>query len=87
MKFQTGSVEVKAGENINLHFENQDSAPHNVAIYSEEGGDYVTNWLKESKEAKEGKSTDPAKPPSAFGDDDEHVGPGEANFGKEPDGE
>jgi len=35
MKFQTTTVEVKAGENLNLHFDNQDSAPHNVAIYKD----------------------------------------------------
>ena len=37
MKFQTTTVEVKAGENLNLHFDNQDSAPHNVAIYTDSG--------------------------------------------------
>ena len=37
MKFQTGQVEVKAGENLTLHFDNQDSAPHNVAIYTDSG--------------------------------------------------
>jgi plastocyanin len=35
MKFQTGQVEVKAGQNLTLHFDNQDSAPHNVAIYTD----------------------------------------------------
>ena len=35
MKFQTGQVEVKAGENVTLHFDNQDSAPHNVAIFKD----------------------------------------------------
>jgi plastocyanin len=35
MKFQTTSVEVKAGTNVTLHFDNQDSAPHNVAIYTD----------------------------------------------------
>jgi plastocyanin len=35
MKFQTASVEVKAGTNLTLHFDNQDSAPHNVAIYTD----------------------------------------------------
>ena len=28
------TVEVKAGTNVTLHFDNQDSAPHNVAIYT-----------------------------------------------------
>jgi plastocyanin len=35
MKFQTGSVEVKAGANVTLHFDNKDSAPHNVAIFKD----------------------------------------------------
>jgi len=35
MKFQTASVEVKAGTNVTVHFDNQDSAPHNVAIYTD----------------------------------------------------
>jgi len=35
MKFQTGNVEVKAGENVTVHFDNQDSAPHNFAIYKD----------------------------------------------------
>ena len=35
MKFQTGNVEVKAGENLTIHFDNQDSAPHNLAIYKD----------------------------------------------------
>ncbi|HEY8438847.1 MAG TPA: cupredoxin domain-containing protein [Candidatus Limnocylindrales bacterium] len=35
MKFQTSSVEVKAGSNVTIHFDNQDSAPHNVAIYTD----------------------------------------------------
>ena len=35
MKFQTASVEVKAGTNVTIHFDNQDSAPHNVAIFKD----------------------------------------------------
>jgi plastocyanin len=35
MKFATSTVEVKAGANFTLHFDNQDSAPHNVAIYTD----------------------------------------------------
>ena len=35
MKFTTSSVEVKAGSNVTIHFANQDSAPHNVAIYTD----------------------------------------------------
>jgi plastocyanin len=37
MKFQTSSVEVKAGSNVTIHFDNQDSAPHNLAIYTDSG--------------------------------------------------
>jgi plastocyanin len=35
MAFSPSTVEVKAGTNFTLHFDNQDSAPHNVAIYTE----------------------------------------------------
>jgi plastocyanin len=35
MKFATSTVEAKAGSNFTLHFDNQDSAPHNVAIYAD----------------------------------------------------
>jgi plastocyanin len=35
MKFQASTVDVQAGTNVTLHFDNQDSAPHNVAIYTD----------------------------------------------------
>ncbi len=35
MKFTSGSVEIKAGANVTVHFDNQDSAPHNVAIFTD----------------------------------------------------
>jgi plastocyanin len=35
MKFQTATVEVKADSAFTLHFDNQDSAPHNVGIYTD----------------------------------------------------
>ena len=35
MKFAPATVEVKAGTNLTLHFDNQDSAPHNVAIFKD----------------------------------------------------
>jgi plastocyanin len=35
MKFQTATVEVKAGTNVTVHFDNQDGAPHNLAIYTD----------------------------------------------------
>jgi plastocyanin len=36
LKFQAPTtIDVKAGENFTLHFDNQDSAPHNLAIYTD----------------------------------------------------
>jgi plastocyanin len=35
MKFQPATVEVKADTAFTLHFHNQDSAPHNVGIYTD----------------------------------------------------
>ncbi len=35
MKFQPATVEVKAGSNVTFHFDNQDAAPHNVAIFTD----------------------------------------------------
>jgi plastocyanin len=37
MKFSPASVEVKAGQNVTLHLDNQDAAPHNLAIYTDKG--------------------------------------------------
>src|SRR5690606_30769350 len=36
IKFSTDTLEAKAGEPITIVFENQESAPHNVAIYTDE---------------------------------------------------
>jgi len=54
LKFQQSSVEVKANENVTLHFDNQDSAPHNVAIYTDSSasqkvsiGEIVTSARKD----------------------------------------
>ena len=33
MAFAPSTVEIAANKNVMLHFDNQDSAPHNVAIY------------------------------------------------------
>jgi plastocyanin len=35
MAFSPATVEVAANKNVSLHFDNQDSAPHNVAIYKD----------------------------------------------------
>ena len=37
MAFSPATVEVKADTNFTLHFDNQDGAPHNVAIYTDSG--------------------------------------------------
>ena len=54
LKFQQTSVEVKAGQNFTLHFDNQDAAPHNVAIYTDSSasqklsvGEIVTSGKKD----------------------------------------
>jgi plastocyanin len=35
MAFSPSTVEIAAGKNVTIHFDNQDSAPHNVAIYKD----------------------------------------------------
>jgi plastocyanin len=54
MKFTSPTVEVKAGTNFTLHFDNQDAAPHNVGIYTDSGassavsvGEIVTSGTKD----------------------------------------
>jgi plastocyanin len=54
MKFVGGPVEVKAGANVTIHFDNQDSAPHNVAVYTDSSasspisvGEIVTSGKKD----------------------------------------
>jgi plastocyanin len=54
MKFATGPVEVKANANVTVHFDNQDSAPHNVAIFTDSSatsaisiGEVVTSGKKD----------------------------------------
>ncbi len=37
MAFAPATVEIAAGKNVTLHFDNRDSAPHNVAIYKDSG--------------------------------------------------
>ena len=54
MKFTSPTVEVKAGTNFTLHFDNQDAAPHNVGIYTDSSasravsvGEIVTSGAKD----------------------------------------
>jgi plastocyanin len=35
MAFSPSTVEIAAGKNVTIHFDNQDNAPHNVAIYQD----------------------------------------------------
>ena len=35
MAFSPSTVEIAAGKNVTIHFDNQESAPHNVAIYKD----------------------------------------------------
>jgi plastocyanin len=35
MAFSPATVEIAANKNVTIHFDNQDSAPHNVAIYKD----------------------------------------------------
>jgi len=35
MAFSPTTVEIAANKNVTIHFDNQDSAPHNVAIYKD----------------------------------------------------
>jgi plastocyanin len=37
LKFGTASIELPAGKNVTVHLDNQDSAPHNLAIYGDSG--------------------------------------------------
>ncbi len=35
MAFAPSTVEIAANKNVTIHFDNQDNAPHNVAIYKD----------------------------------------------------
>ena len=37
LKFVTTSIELPADKNVTVHLDNQDSAPHNLAIYGDSG--------------------------------------------------
>ncbi|HEX5824126.1 MAG TPA: cupredoxin domain-containing protein [Candidatus Limnocylindrales bacterium] len=37
LKFVTASIELPADKNVTVHLDNQDSAPHNLAIYGDSG--------------------------------------------------
>jgi plastocyanin len=39
LAFDVGTIEATAGEDFTITLVNNDSAPHNISIYTEEGGD------------------------------------------------
>ena len=41
--FDASVIQAPAGETFTISFTNNDSAPHNVAVYVEEGGDEIAN--------------------------------------------
>lgn len=41
--FDASVIQAPAGEAFTISFTNNDSAPHNVAVYTEEGGDEIAN--------------------------------------------
>jgi plastocyanin len=43
LAFDASVIEAPAGEAFTIRFTNDDSAPHNVAVYTEEGGEEIAN--------------------------------------------
>jgi plastocyanin len=41
LAFDTTTIEATAGEDFTITLVNDDSAPHNISLYSEEGGDQI----------------------------------------------
>jgi plastocyanin len=41
LEFDASVIQAPAGEAFTINFTNNDSAPHNVAIYTDEGGDEI----------------------------------------------
>ena len=41
MEFDVNTIEAIAGEDFTITLVNEDSAPHNISIYSEEGGENI----------------------------------------------
>lgn len=41
LEFDVSTIEAPAGEAFTINFTNAESQPHNVAVYSEEGGDEI----------------------------------------------
>jgi plastocyanin len=43
LEFDASVIQAPAGEAFTIRFTNNDSAPHNVAVYTQEGGDEIAN--------------------------------------------
>ena len=43
LEFDASVIQAPAGEAFTIRFTNDDTAPHNVAVYTEEGGDEIAN--------------------------------------------
>ena len=43
LRFDASVIQAPAAEAFTISFTNNDSAPHNVAVYTEEGGDEIAN--------------------------------------------
>ena len=93
MKFQTGNVEVKAGENVTVHCDNQDSAPHNFAIYKDSSaspglrrpGDHLGKGRPGDSGPRRGNVLLPLRrPPRHDGNDRRQVGAGRPSPTRSP---
>ena len=56
LAFDGSTIEATAGEDFTITLVNDDSAPHNISIYSEEGGDEIV--LGDTAEAGESVTVD-----------------------------
>ena len=56
LAFDASTIEATAGEDFTITLVNDDSAPHNISIYSEEGGDEIV--LGDTAEAGESVTVD-----------------------------
>ena len=56
LAFDATTIEATAGEDFTITLVNDDSAPHNISIYSEEGGDEIV--LGDTAEAGESVTVD-----------------------------
>lgn len=65
LKFTPANVEVKAGQNFTLHFDNQESAPHNVAIFTDSTASTAVS-IGEIVSSKQADQVVPALQPGSY---------------------